>query len=114
MASLTGAASRCLQKTFSQGAVFPLRRFFSSQNPYVGAPEYPIPGSKEYAESMKRLKNSRILTMLSRKPTEQPSIQLEKIQQWMSSISDQNAHLLEEVNRLTHKVEELGSRIPTK
>jgi hypothetical protein len=107
--------SMSLQQTWTHEIGIIFRRFFPSQkadvSTYVGAPEYPIPGTKSYTESIERLKDPRVLETLSRKSPKYSNQSNTEIQEWMRMISDQNAQLLREMNRLTQKVEKLETRL---
>lgn len=87
------------------------KRLFSKINPsYVGSPQYPLPGTETYSESIKRLQDPRVLEMLSRKSKNLSSSEL-KTQEWMQQISHQNLQLIESISRLERKVEKLENLI---
>ncbi len=59
---------------------------------------------------MEGLQDLRFLEMLSGKNSQSFNPSEMKLQQWMQSISNQNAQLLREENKLTQKVEQLENK----
>ena len=82
-------------------------------NALFGSPDYPTPGTQAYSESMTRLQDSHVLEMLSRSPPSSVNSLESSIQKWMQQASIQHAELLQQVDRLTQKVEKLESKLKT-